>query len=189
LTDTDQDQDHVFGYGSLVGYRNGSSASVPRLCNLRGYRRAWNIATDNTKTLPGYKYYRDPRDKSRPRIFVTFLNLVPVEGQSVGGVVFPVGHDELASLDARERNYERQEVTDCLEEIVSGRIWTYVGTQDAEARFGEGAQQHRAVVSRAYLQAVRAAFLSVGEAALREFEESTDPPGCPVIELERVDLD
>jgi Gamma-glutamyl cyclotransferase, AIG2-like len=119
---------------------------------------------------------------------VTFVNLVPVEGDSVAGVVFPVDREELAALDRRERNYERHDVTDRIEQTVDGRIWTYIGTHAAEERHAEGLRLGRAVVSRAYLEGIRDAFRNVGEAALGEFEASTDPPGCPTMDLERVDL-
>jgi hypothetical protein len=64
-------------------------------------------------------------------------------------------------LDARERNYERREVEPGL--------WAYVGTAEARARFEEGP----AVVSREYL-----ALVPGGE-----------PPGVPIWDLRRVDLD
>lgn len=144
---------------------------------------------DNTQTLSGYKYYVHPRDKSRPQVFVTFVNLVPAEGHSVSGIVFPVDHDGLATLDERERNYERREVTDRVGETVSGRIWAYVGTHDAEERYREGVRLGRAVISREYVEGIREDFRSVSETALEEFDASTDPPECPIMDLERVDLD
>ena len=65
---------------------------------------------DNTRDLPGYKYYVAP-DGTRPAVFVAFLDVAPAAGASVGGVCSPVDATLLAELDARERNYERRDVT------------------------------------------------------------------------------
>ena len=61
----------VFGYGSLVRRPDG----IP--CHLLGHRRAWNVAMDNRRTIPGYKYYVDPETGERPPVRVTFLSLYP----------------------------------------------------------------------------------------------------------------
>src|SRR3954453_15770638 len=111
----------VFGYGSLVRRPDG----LP--CNLLGHRRAWNVAMDNRRTIPGYKFYVDPDTGERPPVRVTFLSLYPApEGRVKGvafpcrlpppegpgnGVAFPVTADDLDALDRRERNYDRIHVT------------------------------------------------------------------------------
>ena len=43
--------EYVFGHGSLVASRGGHVAE------LRGHERRWGVAMDNTRDLPGYKYY------------------------------------------------------------------------------------------------------------------------------------
>lgn len=181
--------DYVFGYGSLLrDHAPGFLAGRVRVCRLDGYRRAWNVAMDNSATIAGYKYYRAPTSKERPPYFVTFLNLVASTRSAVNGAVFPVDPELLATLDRRERNYARLEVSALLGERVDGCVWTYIGTQQAEARFRAGAKQGLAVVSRGYLEQVRRGFADAGDAALREFETSTDAPACPVVDLERVDI-
>jgi len=178
--------DHVFGYASLTSdmRREGEE-----LCRLRGYRRSWNVATDNSLTLGRYKIYLDPVTGEQPAVFVTFLNLVPVEDASVAGVLFPVSAAALEVLDRRERNYERREVSTEISEPVDGLVWCYFGTPAAEARHGEGSAAGRAVVSREYFERVRGGFAACGKRALADFEETTDAPGCPILELERVDLE
>lgn len=137
---------------------------------------------DNAVDLPGYKHYLDPESGTRPHVYVTFLNLVEADG-AVNGVVFPVAREELAQLDARERNYERRAV-----EIGGERAWVYVGTADARERYETGRARDAAVVDGAYRDLVRAAFATLGERELRRFDESTDPPEVPVRALRRVDL-
>jgi hypothetical protein len=51
-------------------------------------------------------------------------------GTSVNGVCLPVGDAELAALDARERNYERVDVTATVAEA-PGRVWAYAGSTTA----------------------------------------------------------
>jgi cation transport regulator ChaC len=178
--------DHVFGYASLL---NDMRRRGEELSRLRGYRRSWNVASDNRLTLPGYKLYLDPRSGERPEVFVTFLNLVPDEQCSVAGILFPVSAQALELLDLRERNYQRHDVTAELEDRVDGRVWCYFGTAEAEARCREGRETGRAVVNGGYYERVQAGFAACGADALAEFEASTDAPGCPIVELERVEIE
>jgi hypothetical protein len=142
---------------------------------------------DNSVDLPGYKYYVDPADGSRPAVFVAFLDLVPDPACAVNGIVFPVSGDELRALDARERNYARVDVTDRLP--VDGRAWTYTGTDGARDRFARAMSRGEAVVDRAYLELVRASFAALGAGELTAFHQSTDPPGVvPIRSLSRVDV-
>lgn len=143
---------------------------------------------DNSRSLPGYKYYVDPADESRPAVFVTFLNLVPADEGEVNGVCFPVEPAELAGLDDRERNYERVEVTGAVRELPHARVWTYVGTPAARDRYRRGARAGRAVVSREYYEGVCRHAAELGPEALDEFRRSTDPPACPIVDLARRDL-
>jgi hypothetical protein len=141
----------VFGYGSLA--TPGQRQAV-----LHGYRRVWNVAMDNTRDLPGYKYYVDAETGERPAVMVAFVNIEPHDGSEVKGSLIEV--DDLAALDARERNYQRIRVD------VGEPAWTYVGTEEAKRRFA----QDPTVVARRYLDQVPA---------------TTD---LPVSDLARIDL-
>lgn len=143
---------------------------------------------DNSVSLPGYKYYLDAGDSSRPEVFVTFLNLVAAPGHRVNGMLVPVSAEELAELDRRERNYTRREVTTSIEQAAEGRVWSYFGKPEACQRFVEGVRAARAVVDESYLGRVRAGFEALSVDALAEFEQSTDPHGCRTQRLLRVDL-
>jgi cation transport regulator ChaC len=181
-------EQYVFAYGSLLRDLGGSLDERLKPCRLRDHRRAWNVAMDNTLTLPGYKLYLSATDSSRPAVFVTFLNLVPADGRHVSGVLFAVDDEELAALDRRERNYDRRDVTGLVDEERAGRIWTYIGKPEAERRFALGAREGRAVIDRAYLESVRTGFELIAADALEEFDATTDPHGCPVLELRRVEI-
>ena len=146
----------MFGYGSLVQI----AAGVP--CSVAGHRRRWGVAMDNRRTLPGYKYFLDSLTGERPSVFVAFLDAEAEPGAHVDGLVFPVEPDALAALDARERNYRRVDVTDCVAADLGGPVWAYLGLPEARDRFAEGVGAGTAVVSRAYLEDVRAGFAAHG---------------------------
>ena len=177
----------VFGYGSLLSWERSPAQLRMVPGHLSGFRRAWNIAMDNMVDLPGYKYYRDPTGNRRP-VFVTFLNLVPAARQAVNGIVFEVTAQDLRELDTRERNYERIDVTDQAAGAPAGTVWTYVGTADSQRRYERGIAAGRAVVSREYYHAVVRDFASLGAEAVAEYTATTDPPACPIRELEQIDL-
>jgi cation transport regulator ChaC len=179
---------YVFAYGSLLRDLGGSLEQRLKSCRLREHRRVWNVAMDNTLTLDGYKLYLSAADSSRPAVFVTFLNVVPAKGSHVSGVLFAVDAEELAALDERERNYDRHDVTGLVDGHRAGRVWTYIGKPEAERRFALGAREGRTVIDKAYLESVRAGFQLIAADALAEFDATTDPHGCPVLELRRVDL-
>ena len=166
----------VFGYGSLLRRPGG----IP--CHLLGHRRAWNVAMDNRRTIPGYKYYVDPDTGERPPVHVTFLNIYPAAQGRVNGIAFPITAAALDQLDRRERNYDRIDVTRRLDVELGGTVWTYVGRDDARERFAADT----AVVSQEYFDAIREAFATVG--GLDAFEQSTDRLTVPLRRLTRVDL-
>ncbi|HEX8103106.1 MAG TPA: gamma-glutamylcyclotransferase [Solirubrobacteraceae bacterium] len=173
----------VFGYGSLVP---GAGGEVRRLA---GVRRVLGVAMDNALDVPGYKRFVDAADGSRPAVFVAFADLVPAPAGAppVNGVLVPVAADGLAALDARERNYDRIDVTGRIE-APPGRVWAYTGSRAGRQRFARGAAAGTVVVARAYVEAVQAGFRALGAAEHRAFLASTDFGGVPVWALERVDL-
>jgi len=165
----------VFGYGSLAAGAGG------RRARLEGHRRVWGVAMDNRVTIPGYKAYRLRADGSRPAVFVAFLDVVAEPGAWTDGVLFAVDGAALGVLDARERNYERVDVSAAVPGA-PGLVWTYRGSAAGRARLRRGLRHGSAVVDRAYLDAVRAGFAALGIA------DDADPGGLPVMELERVEL-
>lgn len=166
----------MFGYGSLLRLSGGAP------CHLLGHRRAWNVAMDNRRTIPGYKFYVDPDTGERPAVHVAFLNLYPAPEGGVNGMAFPVTPEALDELDRRERNYERVEVTALLDVDLGGTVWTYRGSEAARERFEAGSP----VVSQDYFDEVRDGFAAVG--GLDAFDRSTDRLTVPLRRLTRVDL-
>jgi cation transport regulator ChaC len=175
--------DYVFGYGSL--------AWDPRRpihqAELRGTRRVWGVAMDNTRDIPGYKHYRCRRDGSRPEVCVAFLDLEPAPGEAVNGICLAVTPERLALLDERERNYVRVDVTESLDPRPPGRTWAYVGRPESRRRLQRARARSRAVVSREYRERVVRGFAGLGRDAQTRFLRSTELAGLPVVDLVRVD--
>ena len=170
--------DSVFGYGSLVLGGNGFVETLP------GHRRVWGVATDNIRSIPGYKMHLLRSDGSRPEVYVAFADIEPDPSNSVRGLVLSVSEQDLARLDRRERNYDRIEVTDLIDGDFGGRIWAYRGSAEGRERLHRGRAEGRAVVSRDYMEKVHAALRTLGETSTREFMAESD---LPVWDLERVD--
>ncbi len=176
--------EHVFGYASLV-LDEGDHGTVAR---LPGYRRVWGVATDNLRAIPGYKLYLSRSDGSRPAVHVAFIDIDPHPSSVVNGVVTPVSRTELEVLDLRERNYDRVDVSGQIEAEFPGRVWTYRGSAEGRERLRRGRAEGRAVVSRDYLEKVRAGFAALGPDHERAFAESSSLDDLPVADLERLDL-
>jgi cation transport regulator ChaC len=167
----------VFGYASLVPDHGGDGA-VP--AELRGYRRVWGVATDNTRLIPGYKMYLSREDGSRPELYVTFLDLEHDPASTVRGLARRVDADQLAALDLRERNYERVDVSENVTGV-QGTVWVYLGSEEGRARLAAGLREGSAAISRDYLEKVRTGLRAHGIA-------DEMPDGPPVRDLERVDI-
>lgn len=177
------DRDHVFGYGSLA-HDLLAEVAVKR---LRGYRRRFGVAADNSQTIPGYKRYR-LADGSFPVVYVAYLDIVEQPETAINGVVAPVDAATLADLDRRERNYDRIDVTAAIDSSPPGRVWAYAGSPDGRARLAAGIAAGTAVVQRDYLEHVQAGFRRLGDAEHEHFLVTSDLDGLPLLDLERVDL-
>jgi hypothetical protein len=122
---------------------------------------------DNRVAVPGYKVYEDPETGERPAVVVTFLDLVPDPGGAVTGAL--VGDPDFATLDRRERQYERSEV--------APGVVAYVGRTEGRERAERGRADGIAVVQRSYYDLVRA---TIGD--------GVPEPDVPLCDLRRIDL-
>ena len=185
----------VFGYGSLLDPALPAAVVGPAV--LRGHRRVWGVAMDNRESIPGYKRYLDPVSGVAPAVCVVFLDVVPDARSWLNGAVIELDDALAPALDRRERNYERVEVGASVDVATGpanvntgneaeGPVWAFLGRAPGRARAARAREEGIAVVSRAYLERVRADFASLGEGMLRDFDRTTEPPGLPVVDLQRV---
>jgi len=172
----------VFGYASLAAEHDGCAVAV-----LQGWRRVWGSAMDNSVDIRGYKSYRLRCDGSRPAAFVCFLDIEPDPVGAVTGVCLPVDGSGLRRLDARERNYDRIDVS---AQVASapGRVWAYVGSAAGRARLREGLARANAVISRDYRDAVLTAIDAIAPAEAAEARRASTAGGLAVVSLQRIDL-
>lgn len=140
---------------------------------------------DNSRDLPGYKYYVDRQTGERPAIYVAYIDLVPDPHTAVNGIIFRP--QDVGALDARERSYERREITSRLDPPTGGRTWAYFGSSAGRERFDRGRRTGTAVINRAYLEGIREGFAQIGADHLEKFDASTDPPPLPIRDLRRID--
>ena len=185
--------EYVFGYGSLAALPAARLTRMPAahgfVADLHGHARGWGVAMDNRVDLPGYKHYT-AADGSRPAVHVCFLDLARDPRAAVNGACLPVDGPTLDTLDARERNYDRVEVSDAIvadADIGHARVWAYVGSSAGRGRFRRGLARGDAVIAAAYLDGVRRAFDALGEREARACAASLEPGGLPVAELIRRD--
>lgn len=176
--------DYVFGYASLAH----DLLAETTVARLRGYRRAFGVAADNSVEIAGYKRYRVADDGSFPDVYVAFLDIVEDRATVVNGVLAAVAPAALADLDRRERNYDRIDVTAAIDSPPDGRVWAYRGSPEGRARFAAGAAGATAVIQRSYLDRVDAGFRRLGAAEHELFLATSDLDGLPLLDLERVDV-
>jgi hypothetical protein len=183
----------VFVYGSVVlpaaitgilGHAAVAGADYVQ-ATLSGWRRTWNVCTDNT-TSTTVQYFT-PGTDDRPPVQVLFLDVERRPGARVTGVLIHVRAEHLRRLDAREGNYDRAVVTGDLT-ISSGTapdvVWTYVGKPARVRRARAAIEQGSARIRQAYLDTVMTAF--AGNADMRaELAATMDPPPAPIEDLER----
>ena len=176
-------EQYVFGYGSLVA---GAPMSAAR---LRGHRRVWGVAMDNSIDIPGYKSYRSSIDGSRPEVFVAFLDIVEDAGASTGGSLIAVDDVLLGTLDARERNYDRIEVTGQIEGAPpNATVWTYRGSIAGRARLDRAKRHGNAAVDVEYVQSIRTAMQALGFGPEAESDGWVDPDPLRLMILDRVEI-
>lgn len=177
----------VFGYGSLVSEVEpvaiGGEPIRPLWVSLRDHRRRWNVAMRNCDPINDRKHYVDPETGERPDVHVAFLNAVSAPGETCDGLAIPVDSAALVAFDEREVNYRRADVSHLIDPPLQGRVWTYVGTEDALERWTMSMSAGRAVIADEYIEFVRSAFERAGDERLAGFGASTDPPGCPLMRL------
>jgi len=181
----------LFGYGSLA-----SRASVERTlgrpvqqstgfarATLAGYRRAWNASIQNLHRDPTDKHFIDT-SRRRFEGTVSSLGIYAAPGE-MNGVIFRVEKADLTKFDARERRYNRIEVTESIASDLpfDGRVMTYLPRADAVRLGDESRREGKDYRSASYERLVEAAFTALGPRELAIYRATTDDSTAPAIEL------
>lgn len=170
----------VFAYASLV---NAASAAEtlgrevdPEPATLDGHRRAWSVARSNETSE---KVFELAGTGERPGWFLG-LNLERDPAGRCNGALIEVTDAELDRLALRELRYRP----------VALGVGAIVDRADVEAVAFIARDEHhhpeppaRAMIARAYVATVEAAFTRLGADQLERYRESTDPPPVPVADV------
>ena len=116
-------------------------------------------------------------------MFVAFLDIVADASATTGGALLAVDDAALRTLDERERNYERIDVTTDVEGRPPGTVWAYRGSAAGRARLARGVREGRAVVDVAYGRRSARGWPRSGVD-----DDGVDPASLPLMRLERVEL-
>lgn len=154
---------HLFGYGSLINrsslektLKRKMDPTLVRNAWLNGYRRMWNVYDfvvadgSNGLTMP-----------------MAFFNVEPDPASRCNGVLIPIKAEDLKSFDIRERQYIRVDVTEAVQPVVPGTVYTYIGK--AEARD----LPQDTVVAESYEKLVADGVQSRGDRFSQDFYAST----------------
>jgi cation transport regulator ChaC len=172
----------VFAYGSLVNPASASQtlgrpAGPVEPVRLTGWRRRFSLARDN---LASEKTFALASDASLPPIVLS-LNIEPEPGSAgPNGVLIDVTDAELSRLDLREIRYDRIDVTAAVREADGRFEAVYAYTAKLPNTAIE--PPPGAVVLAAYVDAVEAAFASLGGEQRLLYLETTGPPPVAVVE-------
>lgn len=185
--DVDGGTSWVLGFGSLV---DPDDPLVRRLAiegravpgEVTGMRRTWAAGLENRAPENDGKHHLDEHG-ARPDVCVAALSADEHPGSAINVLALPVDADALARTDARERGYERLEVSDRFSVRLDGPVWIYRATASARRSLARADEHGRAVVSRAYVDRVQQAFAARGPDWLAAYRASTDAPAYPLMTL------
>lgn len=176
----------IFGYGSLLSVGSlertlGRAYDGPfAVCDIEGWRRAWDVA------MPNSAYFATVDDQ---RVFPRenlYLNIRPAPGETLTGVLFVVSAAELAVYDEREWIYDRVAVTQDLHGVALNGCdaWAYVGKPEFIRR--EVASWRDAGIRASYLAIVESGLAALGPDVRARYQKSTDPPPGHLVFLDEI---
>lgn len=144
-----------FGYGSLVNLKTHAYPDATP-ARLTGWRRVWQQTT------------------LRP---APFLSVEPCVNTNIDGIVATVPNGDWVALDARERAYERLDISDRLDLIYPGPTVVYrVHEENKAPQLADG------MIYLSYLDTVVQGFLDVfGRSGAESFFETTDGWNTPIL--------
>jgi hypothetical protein len=177
------DESALFGYGSLISIASlektlGRKYTGPFIvCELEGWWRGWDVAMPNKEPDQPTYYEETPSGRMYPDN-ILYLNVRPMAGSLINGVLFVVNSQELDGFNRREWIYNRVDVTNQLHgaTVESGPAYVYVAKP--EYVLTNVASPAQAAIRRTYLKHLEAGFHDLGEIFRIRFEASSDcvPP-------------
>jgi cation transport regulator ChaC len=179
---------YVFVYGSLVSRaslertlpRGLGPSSGPFLAYLKGYRRMWNVGSKASDQAE--RRWLDSENDEFHGVIAS-LGLMADEGSRCLGAVYRVPVMILGAFDARERDYDRIDVTGLVTWAGmddAATVFTYVPKPGATSTLDEAIVHRTAVASTEYISSIEDAFRSFGAEYLDEYRNTTPAPAFRV---------
>ena len=172
-----KDGEHaLFGYGSLLSTESLERTLRRRytgpfaVSGLNGWRRTWDVAMPDDR----FQYQERDGEWVVPERTL-YLNIRPMEGSSINGVLFVVRDAELKAYDAREWIYDRVAVNDQLEDlrVEGGMAWAYVAKP--EYLMDPPESPRLGAVRKTYLDFLSEGHRRLGMEFERRYYASTEP--------------
>lgn len=146
-------QHWIFGYGSLICADSRSRTGVTGealAVEVDGLERSWNVALADAD--------------------LSVVGIRQRQGQQAGGMLFPVGEDQLPLFDAREKEYLRVELASQNisslgnQALPEGHFWVYLPPEQTSPH----------PIAQSYLDVILHGCLQEGEAFARHFLKFTN---------------
>jgi hypothetical protein len=158
--------------------------------HMRDYARGWNLR----------RCLNDPQAPPEKRIGATFLldgarvpfegmvflNVYPENDAWLNGVLYMLGPEDLAKVDAREYGYKRTDITDKIEEydFTGGRVYIYEGLPEPPEV--AAADPGKYIIVKEYVDQVIAACDGRGREFRDEFVNSTRAATYRIVSYEKI---
>lgn len=172
----------LFGYGSLLLQSSMEQtlgrpyAGTRYACELRGWRRCWNLLYPNNNQ---FYFVKAAGERCYPANIV-YLNIYRVD-TSVNGVIYIISEAELAGFDRREWPYDRVNIAgdliDC--EVRGGPVWAYAAKREHVLAAPLPAEQ--TAIRASYIRIVEGGLEELGPAFRQRYVSSTDAPSPSMI--------
>lgn len=186
----------IFAYGSLISQATlegtlghqyeRSSYEV----HLNGYEREW-WCDPHWRSGPNPLYAHILRGTdSVPVLGQAKMDLSPKEEGRINGILYLVTGEELDSLDRWERDYQRVEVTEEIEEFRfrGAKVYAYVRLPSSTPSSAEE-EEGICILQKAFLDRVTSACDSRGLAFREECDRTTRPSEYEIVPWEEIVLE
>ncbi len=161
---------YILGYGSLINLQSLTETMQRDILStdiiavkLNGYKRIWNlkdtiITFDDNRTITGI-----------------FLNIAKSDADWTNGIIFEVSDEELKSLDERERNYVKHDVSEKVRaytdiDLSGAKIYSYVAENPI---YLQDKASENTYVMDLYVEIVEKGCKAIGEAFYQDYLTST----------------
>jgi len=188
----------MIGYGTLMSLSSleqtlghkyeGQAYPVHVRDYVRGwaFRRPLNDPQANPATAQKTDACFLRNDERVPFEGMVNLNVYPEENGRMNCILYVLSEEDLLKVDKRERDYQRVDVTDRIEEykFSGGRVYIYEGLPEHPDT--AAADPGKYLLIKEYVDQVTEACDGIGKEFRAEFERSTRPVAFPIVSFQAI---